>query len=639
MDSNQGFITKRYILESLENNESNSELCELILELILEYPLQKYSKPMLLSNDKALEEIKNMAKMIRDIINNSKNMNRNNENNRYDQAGDIESGVAILLIHISAVFCRIMVEIFLNLSSDIEPHIDYWHKIGLKYQKQRGGSGSGSGGGNASSSSIMDKGSSSNGGSSGVSATGAAMNKGKQGESMKSIALRRARVFKKLKQDLMCQAGRLQWWYYGLANVEKVAENHEFDDIKPFVAEMRDLFQIDNGASGAQMEQQAQVQGADGAQMMGMADKTQEINIDNGMNSDMNNNNNNAPFYVRLLESLLETMIKSEAFVLKLEHDVEIWGMPPYWKQNLKLYALRATGVVIASAALYYNFPLIVNSVSKLFESLNIFMVEHTIEPLKVMYSELFESKKNQKEINVESLKQEVSSLASMIESFEMDYSTSNLNSTQIHKIKERAQNQDMSVLMDSYEKDIQNPMYSITKGSLLRNVLIQVQKMKVEVSTLMVQVDDLVDANRFNLELVALIPGILAMWGGITVAKDIILRKTRYYKQIESLGIPSYNLGAKPDLTELRRLFRQIHSLLVKNLSATYLGYEDCGIMLHLLYKLSKWGNTQTMDSKMSKEENEWLQLDIHHFISREFSIDQLLAQLRRMENYYLRL
>ncbi len=111
------------------------------------------------------------------------------------------------------------------------------------------------------------------------------------------------------------------------------------------------------------------------------------------------------------------------------------------------------------------------------------------------------------------------------------------------------------------------------------------------------------------------------------------------WYESANDIINNSQEKEENKERTSSDKFKRQIHSLLVKNLSATYLGYEDCGIMLHLLYKLSKWGNTQTMVSKMSKEENEWLQLDIHHFISREFSIDQLLAQLRRMENYYLRL
>ena len=119
------------------------------------------------------------------------------------------------------------------------------------------------------------------------------------------------------------------------------------------------------------------------------------------------------------------------------------------------------------------------------------------------------------------------------------------------------------------------------------------------------------------------LIPAGLILYGTIKTMRSLIVSKK----------IPLTN----NDKNKLRKIFRTIHTLLIQNMHNKYLNYKDCGLMLYQCHKLSIWGNQQTSLGNLESIENNWLQIDIQHFISVEYSIEQRLALLRRMETYYL--
>ena len=66
-----------------------------------------------------------------------------------------------------------------------------------------------------------------------------------------------------------------------------------------------------------------------------------------------------------------------------------------------------------------------------------------------------------------------------------------------------------MELIMNSYARDIQTPISSIIRGKLLTSIFIQIQSLKVSISSLLINVDNIIDSNRINMEILATIPAI----------------------------------------------------------------------------------------------------------------------------------
>merc|ERR1712087_571012 len=90
----------------------------------------------------------------------------------------------------------------------------------------------------------------------------------------------------------------------------------------------------------------------------------------------------------------------------------------------------------------------------------------------------------------------------------------------------------------------------------------------------LAVDVDDILDANKLNLEVLATIPfvGLLAVLHRI------------WSKQGGS------NKGKKQAKQQLRFVFRSVYSVLVKSDNEHYVAHEGCGLLLLLMYKCRLW-------------------------------------------------
>ena len=72
-----------------------------------------------------------------------------------------------------------------------------------------------------------------------------------------------------------------------------------------------------------------------------------------------------------------------------------------------------------------------------------------------------------------------------------------------------------MDVLMRTYESELKHPIWNTLNGQLARALLIQVQKLKVDTESAMLELDQILRANELNVALIAAIPAIL-IGGGL---------------------------------------------------------------------------------------------------------------------------
>ena len=523
----------------LETNSSNNDFCRLILNFMVNHPLEKYAKVRLLNIEIALKELNEIAKQLTNLSKLFENMENENKNK-------FKNVLLIFMIHISCIFARNMVEILIYLSFNIEPHVKFWenqYKLNNKKNKLN-------------------------------------LYKNLTKIYTLNISSRRARIFKKLLSDLYIQIGNIQWWFWGLIKLKKQQQQQQNtlqqqqQNIQRFIQEMNQLFSNNN----------------------------------NNNNNNIDNNNNNK----NIIDQFIETISFSDSFVIKIQKDIKIWGMPSHWRQNYKIYSFYTISILFTSILSYYNLPKIKSITNNTFLIIKNFFIEHFYEPMDEIFNDIFyfNSTKNDKFEYEESYKIEKETLLDMIKSFELKYFNVDSNG-----------DDSMKLIMEQYKKDIENPISSATKGSLLTNIFIQIQKMKVEISKLLIDVDNIMDSNKINMEILATIPFI----GLLYLLQQFWSNKN------------GKNKLKKESKKELRFIFRSIYSILIKNYNEQYVYDQECGLILFLIYKCYSWSKQNLNNNLLTNDEYQWLKFDINNFIAKEITIESQIQLLNRMERYFL--
>jgi nuclear control of ATPase protein 2 len=138
-----------------------------------------------------------------------------------------------------------------------------------------------------------------------------------------------------------------------------------------------------------------------------------------------------------------------------------------------------------------------------------------------------------------ESLRGDKDSLERMVVDFAVDNPTtvdgsaSSLNESQIADVKARIKEGDLTPVLKAYERDLKSPVRGAVGGQLIRALLIQVQKTKVDVEVAIGGIDALLKSQELVFGFVGLTPSILicvavGRWVGGTFGgrKGVVKRK-----------------------------------------------------------------------------------------------------------------
>jgi len=395
-----------------------------------------------------------------------------------------------------------------------------------------------------------------------------------------SISMQKARIFKKLSSDLHAQMGNMQCWFWEMVRL-KLGHNEDHRQcmkrVSEFIAEMKDRYKIDHQRH---------------------SDEHRDANM---------------------MDAMLEIICCADSWTIKVEKEIYRLGKPSILQQHYKLYSFYSLSLLICGSIAYYKW----DTVQWLGGSLGVIgynlMAEHLYQPIKSIVEDVIDFNALQKEENALSYEMEKAALSQMITSFERKH----LGVSQSDSIAD-GQRGDMTLIMQQYQKDIavDNAIGSVTKGSLLTNLFVQIQKMKVELSKLMI-------INSVNMEMMATVP----LMGTLYLLHQVYSTR-RGTKHLE-----------RERRRDLRFLFRSIFSVLSKvddlslgvNDRSQHLEHEEQGLVLFLIYKCFVWEQKQTK-TPLTKEERIWFCYDLNHLISRQFTAKQSVSLLNRMETYYLR-
>ncbi len=109
-----------------------------------------------------------------------------------------------------------------------------------------------------------------------------------------------------------------------------------------------------------------------------------------------------------------------------------------------------------------------------------------------------------------ESLKGDRDSLERMVVDFVVDKSSSPMTESAVEELRSKVGKGDLTPVLKAYEKDLRKPFIGTVRGDLIRTLLIQVQKTKVDVEVALSGIDALLKSQELVFGFVGLTPGIL---------------------------------------------------------------------------------------------------------------------------------
>ena len=84
-----------------------------------------------------------------------------------------------------------------------------------------------------------------------------------------------------------------------------------------------------------------------------------------------------------------------------------------------------------------------------------------------------------------------------------------------------------MDTLMRTYESELKRPLQNMINGQLARALLIQVQKLKVDTESAMLELDQILRANELNVALIAAVPAIIIAGGLLYFVFSTLINRT----------------------------------------------------------------------------------------------------------------
>lgn len=192
------------------------------------------------------------------------------------------------------------------------------------------------------------------------------------------------------------------------------------------------------------------------------------------------------------------------------------------------------------------------------------------------------------------SLESDRASLEQMVVDFAVQNPESGrtLNESQIAELRASVKEGDLSPVLKAYEKDMQSPIMGAIRGNLIRTLLIQVQKTKVDVELAMSGIDSMLKSQELLFGFIGLTPGVIVTIGAFSWLRSTMSSRAglrtgqKRGALIQSLRHVSSGRLTRPMLISW---VRNIDRILVAATPTEFgeLTYKDHGLLLceaHLL-------------------------------------------------------
>ncbi|KAM7502458.1 hypothetical protein LguiB_001362 [Lonicera macranthoides] len=195
-----------------------------------------------------------------------------------------------------------------------------------------------------------------------------------------------------------------------------------------------------------------------------------------------------------------------------------------YWMR----YTCGVVGISVCSIWLLKHSrltgsPDIENWIREAKDSTISFWGDHVEQPLLAIRDELFETfrKRHRGVMELEEVQLTSGSLHRMLLTFS--------EQTKGQKFPDNASDQEMlEIVMARYEKELMHPIQNLVGGELARALLIQIQKLKLDIETAMLELNQILRANEINFAILAALPAFFLSLGILMLVRAWFKKDTR---------------------------------------------------------------------------------------------------------------
>ncbi|KAL0265299.1 Nuclear control of ATPase protein 2 [Diplodia seriata] len=248
-------------------------------------------------------------------------------------------------------------------------------------------------------------------------------------------------------------------------------------------------------------------------------------------------------------------------------------------------YWLPATVLLVSSTTIYRivmgHRTEILASIRDLGRTTIDFFNNWIIEPSKKIVGTIRHDEDSEVSImSKRSLEGDRASLERMVVDFAVQNpENGSLSELQIAEIRQHVREGDLTPVLKAYEKDMQKPIVGAISGNLIRALLIQIQKTKVDVEVAMSGIDSILKSQELLFGFIGLTPGVMVCIG-----------ITRY---LQSTFGSRKGVRKSQVSSHIVRVFRNIDRILTNAQPTKYgeLFYKDHGLLLcevHVLRQLA---------------------------------------------------
>lgn len=298
--------------------------------------------------------------------------------------------------------------------------------------------------------------------------------------------------------------------------------------------------------------------------------------------------------------------------------------IPNWFSTHWIQIGVGAIVVYFVSRKLYISRHMILQYVKDTRDAAFRFWYDHLEAPLKNIWEAVRYDKTTISVANKLSLKQDIESLGRMVGDFAVDNHSragDALDAVRLQEIIQAAKDGDLAEVMMAYEQNIKSPIRNVILGDLIRLVLIQVQKQKVDLEKAMEALDQLLRANELNFQFLATIPAVL-LFGAIAYQLRNMLSKKS----------PKDDLYAsiQNDMRNLERMLNVESYELQDEGNIGGLSYKSYGELIYITSKLA------FMADRLAGRNRVWFEEDLKEIESEKTNTTQKLLTIQRMHHTY---
>ncbi|KAI9106164.1 ATP synthase regulation protein NCA2-domain-containing protein [Phlyctochytrium arcticum] len=180
-----------------------------------------------------------------------------------------------------------------------------------------------------------------------------------------------------------------------------------------------------------------------------------------------------------------------------------------------------ALSAYTAKAALVVKKEDIIKYVLNAQDTLYSFFAEWIVKPLQEVYATVRHKEARLAITSAESLNSDLNALATMVVDYAKDQGV--VDPAILNQVAEQANHGDLKFVLDRYTEEIKSPLKNALRGDLIRAVLIQVQKAKVDGEMTIAAMDKLLRSNELNFAFLAVVPSLMVTWLVTTKTRTLL--------------------------------------------------------------------------------------------------------------------